>query len=157
MSKNPYCNFVIDEDTIDDILKNTTIQCGNEKMCKACIQEILNFFVKSCYEFEEEMKYCLKNKINIKSNKKRDSYHIYFEKNIILDNSGCKSSLDFVNLALINLAFNIPPCENFYFHVSPLFINGNDYNFLEDDKDYIRVYLDMHPFTEIKKFNKKKI
>ena len=144
-------DFVIDEDTLDDILKNANIKCGNGPMCEICIQRIIDFFVKCCYNFEAELKYCLKNKINMEQNKKKGSFHIYFEEKIILDNCDSKSSLDFINLALINLVYNLPPCENFYFHVSRMFIYGNDHNFLEDDKKFIRVYLDMEPFAEIRK------
>ena len=147
--------FIIDEDTYYEILENSILKCGDEIMCRACKREIVEYFVASCQDFESKLLYCIRNKVNIENKYKKGAIHIYFDKDEIIKKYKVKSCYKFVNLALKNIIFNIEFCENFYFHASRIMENGNRKDFLDNNKNYIRIYLDTNTCTESDIFCKK--
>lgn len=149
--------FIIDYDTLDIILDNSTRMCKENKMCEKCKKKIVNHYGDSCKIFEYAILLDrLKNK-NIIKTPYGCTYH-FFDEEEIIKNYLVISAWNFVYTALTNIFLNTQECHNGYFNVYPGLVDGNKLDILEDGKRYIKFYIDLQPIAEclIKKNDKNK-
>tara|TARA_B100000900_G_scaffold1066_1_gene893 strand:- start:97 stop:582 length:486 start_codon:yes stop_codon:yes gene_type:complete len=149
--------FIIDYDTLDTILYNSTRICKKNKLCKKCEKEIVNHYAESCKVFEYTILLNRQKNKNVKKTPYGCTYYFYDEVDIINDFL-VNSALDFVQTALTNIFLNTKECHNGYFYVYPRLVDGNKLDILEDGKRYIKFYVDLQPIAEclMKKNDKNK-
>ena len=140
-------DFILDEDTFHKIINNSVNICKkkrNGKICYKCQKEIINFFAENCGEFEDIILYNKLKGLRIE----KTSYgalHLFFDPDEIKNDYQVISAWDFANLALTNIFLNTGPCNNMYFRISRILTKGTKLKMLEDDKKYIKIYLDLFP------------
>jgi len=142
-------SFIIDENTYNDIINNSINICKkkDENICYYCKKEIINFFANNCKDFEDQILYNKYNEIRVKKTE-LDSLYLFFDPEEIKNNYKVISAWNFINLALTNIFFNTDICNNMYFKVSHVLTKGTKYEMLENDKNYIKIYLDMYPLSD---------
>lgn len=148
--------FILDEDTVNRIINNSINICNKKecgKICNNCEKEIIKFFADSCIEFEEIILYNKSKGIKIN----KTSYgglQLFFDPDEITHNYNVISAWNFVNLALTNIFFNNKFCNNMYFRLSSVLTKGAKFKMLDDNKNYIKIYLDMTPQSNNFSFKK---
>lgn len=138
--------FIIDEETYNIILDNNNYGI-NQSKCDCCNNKlIIRYFAECCYEFEDEICDNMRDRKNIYL-PKSDNHGIYlfFEDDTIINLYKVKSSYDFINTSIKNIFLNNPFCNNMYYHVYHVLTKGKEFKILDDDKTYIKVYIDLKP------------
>ena len=136
--------FIVDEDTYEEVLSNSNFY--NKKGCERCLKckkKIITKFAKDCGDFEENILINRQNGIRIQ--KKKYGVYSYFEEEELKTKYNVISAVDFTNVALTNIIFNTPECNNIYFRVGVLPICGKKLKCLDDNKYYIKIYIDIIP------------
>ena len=136
--------FIIDYDTLDIIFKNSKKICKHDVLCRKCEKEIVRFFADSCKILEYSILLNRKKKVNIIKTKYGGTYYFFDEEEIINEHLVI-SAWDFINTALTNIFLNTEICNNAYFNVSPILVDGNKLDILEDGKRYIKFYIHLQP------------
>ena len=77
--------FIIDYDTLDTILDNSTRICKENKLCKKCEKEIVNHYAESCKVFEYTILLNRQKNKNVKKTPYGCTYYFYDEVDIIND------------------------------------------------------------------------
>ena len=136
--------FIIDYDTLDTILQNSRKICKDDVLCKKCEKEIIRFFAESCKILEYSILLNRQKKVNIIKTKYGGTYY-FFDEEEILNEHLVISAWDFVNTALTNIFLNTEICNNAYFNVSPILVDGEKLDILEDGKRYIKFFIELQP------------
>lgn len=154
--------FIIDEDTYHTIINNNNYQINDIKYQINDINDnndnnynngnnynnkiIIRYFAECCYEFEDEICNNMKTQYDIylpESN--NNSVYLFFDNKRIIDFYKVKSSYDFINSSIKNIFLNNSFCNNMYFYVYHSLTNGNKFETLDNNKEYIKVYIDLKP------------